>query len=148
MGDRGAKFVDEHVNKFKGRAYEITDIDKSGEQRVKAFFEAKLNSSNELPDRKGGKYEGNIDARVIDTYNLFDNNCTTISCQSVETSGTKMFNDLDYITPLKPDNALPVKVSVKRSFFVPSGLEQYLNYRSKSHGSPVKDVTDDVKSGK
>jgi hypothetical protein len=139
--------VNKYINDYGAKAYELTDIDKAGEEKVKNFFDAKFNSSDDLPDNPNSKYYKDPNARVVDEYDLFQNNCTTISCEGAEEGGTETFNDYDYIIPIKPEHAKPIKVPAKKSFFAPSGLQQYLDYKSNQEGSPVKDVTEYVKIG-
>jgi len=146
-GQSATDYIGKSIETYGAKVFEITDIDMAGEERAKSFLETKFNSSNELPDREGGSYFNDPRAHVIDKYSLLNNNCTTISCGAAEQTGTQVFNDFDYVTPLKPDGAKPVKIPAKQSFFVPAGLQQYLEYKSKTQDAPVKEVTDDVKPG-
>src|SRR5690554_4115704 len=81
-GNDAIDFVEKYVNEHHALVYTIEDADK---ELVKGFFEKKFNNSNEIP--KEGPYAGKETARVIDEYDLFDNNCTTLSCEAIAKGG-------------------------------------------------------------
>ena len=146
-GPKAVDFVDKYINKYGAQAYELTDVDQAGEAAVRQFFDEKFNSTEERPDNPDRPFFNDPNARVIDKYNLLDNNCTTISCEGAKESGTKAFEDTEYIMPLKPPGNDNVIIrDTEKSPSTPSGLNQYLNRKSGKQDSSVKNVTEELKN--
>ncbi len=55
------------------------------EQKVDQFFQSKFDSSDQIPTE--GSAANDPNARVIDEYDIVDNNCTTMSLEAIEQSG-------------------------------------------------------------
>ena len=71
--------------------------------------------------------------RIVNTYSLFWNNCTTTTSEALKSGGTGIF---------KVDGIFS---SYREDFTIPSSLQDYLNVKAKG-GSNVKDVTGSLKS--
>src|SRR5690606_33413598 len=78
-GSEALAFVEKYVNEYHASVYLINDADK---EKIKKYFNDKFNASNKVPTK--GKYANNPNARVIDEYDLFTNNCTTTSCNALK----------------------------------------------------------------
>jgi RHS repeat-associated protein len=135
-GQEAIDMVDKYVNDFGAEAFEFTNADES---KVAGFFEEQFNSSDKIPET--GDYAGDDRARVIDTYSLSDNNCTTISCEGVS-SGTN--GNMTYKKEYKNNPKLAGgKGTVEMNIIsaTPRGLQTQLNEASKDPNSGVKNVT-------
>jgi RHS repeat-associated protein len=130
-GQQATDLIYDHIYKYEGSVFEITDTD---EGKVKDYFEEKFNSSDEKPTT--GKYANSDDARVIDEYSLFGNNCTTISCDAIEEGGSTAANA--YATSGSGASSWEVDI------FSPSGLQDHLTNKVNRGSSRVKLVTGDV----
>ncbi|MBK6485244.1 MAG: hypothetical protein IPG01_19450 [Chitinophagaceae bacterium] len=142
-GERAQKFISRYLNEYGAQSYELTDINKAGEQKVKDFFDTKFNSTDERPSDPNKYYYNDPDARVIDQYDLFKNNCTTISCEGAQEGGTSTKFETETAVPFNPAGPLG-GYTVKEKTNTPSGLQNSLQNQSKQSGSPVKDITDDL----
>ncbi|MBU3664218.1 MAG: RHS repeat-associated core domain-containing protein, partial [Bacteroidetes bacterium] len=79
-------FIKKHFE-AGGKGFELTDIDKVEEKKVAGYLEKQWKSSTELPDNPKSKYYQDENAKVIDTYDLSNNNCTTKSCDAAKVGG-------------------------------------------------------------
>ncbi len=146
-GKKANQFINKYITLYGAQAYELTDIDEVGEQKVKNFFDNQFNSSNKIPDNSKGEYYKDSDARVIDDYNLINNNCTTISTEGAKAGGTKAFNysvDIPF-NPVGPSGGY--NLITEQSPFTPLGIKNYLENKSKENDSTVKNVTNQISTG-
>ena len=82
-GDEAKSFIQDQITNKGAVAFEFT---KGSDEAVMKHFDDKLNSSDKSPTT--GKYAGNENAKVVDTYNVLTNNCVTVSVEGVQ-SGSK-----------------------------------------------------------
>lgn len=87
MGSEANYFIQDQMLNNEAVGYEFTN---GSDELVSKYFDKQLDSSNKIPQK--GKYAGKANARVIDKYNLFTNNCATTSIKGVQ-EGVK--KDLD-----------------------------------------------------
>ena len=78
---------------------------------------------------------------MIDTYNLADNNCTTLSCEGVK-AGTGL--DILYTKDTNHPKSKSGKIDV-RMLGTPSGALNDLKKQSEKQDSGIVDVTDKYK---
>jgi RHS repeat-associated protein len=132
-GKDATDFIKKNLYKYDAKVFEITDVN---DNKVAKHFDKAFNASNKIPTE--GSAAGNKDARVIDNYNLLNNNCSTTSCDAVNDAGSNALNKPEY------PNAATGTPDKDRSI-TPIGLEGFLEGKSDGN-SPVKDVTKDVKT--
>lgn len=77
-GNEAKQFVLNQITEKNAAAFEFMD---ASDSKVDEFYMAKFNSSDKIPTV--GKYKDNDNARVVDEYNLINNNCATTSVQSI-----------------------------------------------------------------
>lgn len=136
--------------------YEITDAD---DARTATFFDNKFNSPNATMPTTG-RHANDPNARVIDQYDLFNNNCTTISIEGVNAGGSKAFKQttqevmktrmikvgMDYEVELEGTGKYKTTpVSSENTPYSPAGAKQYLDYQKQAPQNNVREVTDQVK---
>ncbi len=131
--------------------YKVTDAE---EQKTAHFFEDQFNSHHPKTPTSG-HYKGDPNSRVVDQYDLGNNNCTTKSCGSSGAGGTKIFkkatqevmktemykSGMDYdfrLTGTGEYQANPIQVP-----WIPGGAKQVLDYQAPQN--PVKNVIVDIK---
>ncbi len=141
-------FENEEVN-----VYEVTDAE---EQKTAQFFEDQFKSPNSKTPTSG-PYKGDPNSRVVDQYDLGNNNCTTKSCEAVGAGGSKIFKEttqevmktemyksgMDYdfrLTGTGEYQTNPIQVP-----WSPGGAKQVLDYQDQAAQNPVKNVTVDIK---
>ena len=95
-GERAKEFIKEQMIEKGAKAYEFKD---GSDDAVMKYYDDLFYSSDKIP--KVGKYAGDSDARVINTYNLFNNNCVTTSIDGIK-AGSKESIDLKWL--MCPDN--------------------------------------------
>lgn len=93
-------YIKNEVMGKEARTYEITN---GNDEKIDAHFNEMFNSSDVKPSE--GKYENTDNAKVIDTYDLWDNNCTTKSVEAVKI-GTDGKLDLNSSSPSDIDTKL------------------------------------------
>lgn len=91
------------------------------------------NSSNEYPDSSLSGELTKEHGRVINSYNLFETNCTTTMVDALNKSGSKVF-----------DHSV-LGFNVNEAFTIPGSLSGYLERASKSFDMLVVDVTTEMK---
>jgi hypothetical protein len=133
-GQDAIDYIADEFEKYDAQAFEITDAD--GDQ-VLSHLNEQHESSNKVPTV--GKYAGDDRAKVVDTYSLPSNNCTTKACEGVAEGGSeyRAYNKV-------PDTYNP-GMSRNSQIISPAGLQSDLNSKSKSRDSNVKNVTNSVK---
>ena len=95
-GERAKEFIKDQMIEKGAKAYEFKD---GSDDAVMKYYDDLFYSSDKIP--KVGKYAGDSDARVINTYNLFNNNCVTTSIDGIR-AGSKESIDLKWL--MCPDN--------------------------------------------
>lgn len=139
-GENAKQYIKHELSDNKAKAYEIKDAsDKKSQKYFDALFKSGrvLNrNESEYYNKNQYNYGTSSDARVIDKYDLFNNNCTTKSISGLKAGGTNE----DFLE--ERDNLLsPFGSHVTRPVFDPIGADNYLIFKSKSKNSNVKDVT-------
>ena len=86
-GRDAISFIQDQMLANEAVGYEFT---KGSDELVLKHFDKQLDNSNKIPQK--GKYAGKENAKVIDEYNLFINNCATTSIKGIQ-EGVK--KDLD-----------------------------------------------------
>ena len=99
-GNDAINYIKNEVMGKEARTYEITN---GNDEKIDAHFDEMFNSSDVKPSE--GKYENTDNAKVIDTYDLWDNNCTTKSVEAVKV-GTDGKLDLNSSSPSNIDTKL------------------------------------------
>jgi hypothetical protein len=91
-------------------AHEVTDknaaiyeVKNGNDEKIDTHFNNMFESSDKKPSE--GKYQNKDNARVVDTYDLMDNNCTTKSVEAVKVS-TDGKLDLNSKNPMNVDTKL------------------------------------------
>jgi len=143
-GAEAEAFIDHYVNDLGASVYELENVD---EDKVEEKFEEEFNSSNQTP--KTGRYANKPNARVIDTYNLLDNNCTTKSLKALEEANegpisyTLEFKEIKFFGP-KP---IYLKYTQNKTLDAnsPSGLKKQLDEATGDPNSGIINVTEEFK---
>ncbi len=78
-GDDAKSYIQNQLDDNEAKAYEFKG---GSDELVSKHFDELLNSSEKVPTT--GKYKDNENAKVVDQYNLFNNNCVTKSTQGVQ----------------------------------------------------------------
>ena len=81
-GTEAKEFIKDQINNRKASAFEFAN---GSDSKVDRFFQDKFNQSDKIPS--GNKIKNKSNARVIDEYNLLNNNCTTLSIEAIEKGG-------------------------------------------------------------
>lgn len=133
-GDDALNEISKYVDGYGAQVFQIGDANESD---IAKFFDDKLNSSDKSPSK--GKYKDSDNAKVVDEYNLLDNNCTTITIDGVE-AGLKD-GSLNY----NKTNVYGVKSNVRIDSVDPAKLNQELHNATRDKESNIKNVTDEYK---
>jgi len=113
-GKEAMNFIQNEVKDKGAKIYEITNGD---DKKVSKYFDSAFNSSDKKPTEKS--YKDSENARVIDQYDISNNNCTTKSVEAVK-AGTDGNFKIESTTP--------------------DGLETKLQYQSQDQNSNVKQI--------
>ena len=108
-GDEAVNYIKKEVLNKSARVYEFT---KGSDEIVNAYFNELFESSVKTPSI--GNYEKTGNAKVIDTYDLWNNNCTTKSAESIKV-GTEGKIDLKSVSPTNIDTQLHYKSKIDNS---------------------------------
>ena len=103
QGDEAINYIKDEVLLKEAKVYEITN---ANDDKVNAFFNELFNASEIHPSK--GKYKNNENAKVIDTYDLWNNNCTTKSIEAIN-MGTEGDFDIESFSPANIDTQLHYK---------------------------------------
>ena len=85
-GRDAISFIQDQMLANEAVGYEFT---KGSDELVSKHFDKQLDNSNKIPQK--GKYAGKENAKVIDEYNLFINNCATTSIKGIQEGVKKRF---------------------------------------------------------
>ena len=99
-GEEAINYIKSEIIDKNARVYEFTN---GSDEIVDSHFSDMFNASNQNPSE--GKYHNSENARVVDTYDLFNNNCTTKSAEAIY-KGTNGEIDLESTSPSNIDTKL------------------------------------------
>lgn len=120
-----------NLYKYQAKVYLITDAKIPNVQR---FFDAIYNSSNERPDKENTPQRAKNYGRVVDTYDLTGNNCTTYVVDALKKAGSRVFN-ADWLGIVK----------YTEDFMIPASLMRFLDDKSTSFDLEVVNITHQFK---
>ena len=103
---------------------------------VKVELDRRFNSSQRIPDIKGGDFYGNHSAHIIDKYDLLGNNCTTFVCDVLNTLGSKALA-YEQIIPTSNFGTF-TSFTTRNRIIIPASMQHYLNVQSRHKNSVVK----------
>jgi len=126
-GAKAEEYIKTELHRMQAKAFQIKD---ASDSKVKAAFDEQFNASEEKPTSDNADINAN--GKVIDTYSLFGNNCTTKSSDAVKDGGSTIF-DVDGII-----------YDYDEDFTIPSSLQDYLEDNSKTN-SNILNVTENLK---
>ena len=106
-------FYIKELYRMGASVYKVLDVDESS---TLSIFNALWDSSNIHPDEKHTNSDIKEDGRVIDSYNLVVNNCTTTSVEGLKKAGTGIF-----------DVKILGSLGYSEDFAIPSSLNNHLN---------------------
>jgi RHS repeat-associated protein len=138
-GKEAINFTEHYVNDNDANVYEFTKVDESV---VETFFENKFNSTKQKPTT--GPFKNDERARVIDTYNLSDNNCTTKSLEAIVKGNGGI---ITYKKELKNNPKLVgnSKITMHIISTSPLGLNNQLKEATQDNKSGILNKTDEFK---
>ena len=143
-GSDAKKYITHEVDDMKASAFEFDD---ASDERVMEFFDGLFSSGTKLSQGDAVKYDANPnkygsseDARVVDQYSLFTNNCVTTSTKGIKNGGT----NVDFTNEIRLPDA---SNAIKSDIISPKGLKDYLNQQSKYNPKVNKVKNVDVFSG-
>ena len=113
-GADALKYIETEVKNKGAKIYEISDGD---DKKVAKLFDKSFDSSDKKPTI--GRFKDSENARVIDQYDISNNNCTTKSVEAVQ-AGT--------------DGKFQVESKT------PDGIETKLQYKSEEDNSNIKQI--------
>lgn len=138
-GKEAQRYIKHELKDMHAKAYEIMD---ASDNKVIEHFDAVFSAGRKLTTEESNSYNANPkkygssnDARVVDTYDLLNDNCVSKTIEGAKAGGTKD-NFLDDSGPLAPD--IPNMQSQPTS---PSELDRYLRSRTYDKNSNIKDAT-------
>lgn len=99
-GNDAIEYIKNEVLSKEARIYEITS---GSDDKIDSHFKKMFDSSDNKPS--AGKYKNANNAKVVDTYDLWNNNCTTKSAEAIEV-GTDGSFVLDSSSPSNIDTKL------------------------------------------
>ena len=109
-GNDAKQFIQDQMLGNEAVAFEFTN---GSDELVTKHFDDMFNGSDKVPTT--GKYAGNENAKVVDTYNLITNNCVTSSVNGVQ-SGVKQDLKLDNLKgPMALKDVLNVQAGKENS---------------------------------
>ena len=73
-GNEATQFITNQITEKNAAVFEFKN---ASDSKVDEFYMSKFDNSDKIPTT--GKYKGNDNARIIDEYNLINNNCATTS---------------------------------------------------------------------
>ena len=139
-GKEAQRYIKHELLDMKAKAYELSDASDDKSQKYLDAMFAKgrtlTRAESEQYNKNPSKFGSSNDARVIDQYNLLDNNCTTKAIAGAKAGGTKE----DF---LEDGGNVPVPNGPHIVYqpSTPTGVDSHLAAKSKIKGSQVIDVT-------
>ena len=126
-GAKAKEYIRTELYKMNAKFFRIKD---ANDNKVKASLDNQYNSSSVKPTSDSKDINSN--GRVIDTYSLFGNNCTTKSCDAIKDGGSNIF-DVNGIL-----------YNYDEDFTMPRSLQDFLQNASNA-GNNVVDETNLLK---
>ena len=77
-GKEALEYIKNEITKMEARVYEVLS---GNDEKVDKHFKNLFDSSDKKPSTKS--YRNAENARVVDEYDLLDNNCTTKSLEAI-----------------------------------------------------------------
>ncbi len=102
-GNDAISFIQNQMLENEAIGYEFSN---GSDKSVSEHFNKQLSESDKIPQK--GKYAGNKNAKVIDEYNLFTNNCVTTSVNGIQKGVAEKLNLEDSKGPDSLDDRLKV----------------------------------------
>lgn len=130
-GQTAVNYINENLYKYQAKAYLITD---TKIQNVQRFFDAIYKSSNERPDNPKKPQQVKDYGRVVDTYDLTGNNCTTYVVDALKKAGSRVFNT-DWLGVVK----------YTEDFMIPASLMRFLDEKNNTLNLEVINMTNKFK---
>ena len=132
-GSAAKEYIRDKVENLDASIYEFTD---ASDEKVMQYYEdlfslgSKLNDSEaQLYNNNPGNYGTSDDARVIDQYSLFSNNCVTKSTNGINKGGSKVrFTNETYCFPYVFESPI----------YNPKELKVFLDMQSKHNRNVTK----------
>lgn len=106
-GEEALNYIKHEYKNKKASIYEITD---GSDEKVDAYFKNMFDSSDKSPSE--GSYKSAENVKVVDSYNLFDNNCTTKAVEAAKV-GTDGKLDLKSTTPANAEQNYIMRIKRK-----------------------------------
>lgn len=107
-------YIHNELYRVNAKVFQIKDVT---EDKVIEIYDRIWRSSNEKPSGDSTPIDIKTYGRVIGTYDISGNNCTTKASDVLKEAGSKIFYNVNY----------------EESFVIPSSLETYLMNRSNSN---------------
>ena len=127
-GDKAKNYIKSELYRMEAKAFQIKD---ASDSKVRNYFDSKYNVSSTGPDTNNPNVKKY--GKVIDEYNLLNNNCTTMSSDAIKAGGSTVFDVKGTFSNYDED------------FVIPSSLQKYLEKSSKDNKN-VNDATDRLKT--
>ena len=121
MTGKEAKDYQLDKEKLGMNAFTITDIT---DEDVSRILDTKFKSSSKLPNIPGRDYYDAPYARIIDDYELLDNNCTTFVSDILNQTGSKALEIMSIESNILGNY---ISISVKGRYVIPAVLQWHLN---------------------
>ena len=127
----------EYLNEFsKKRNISIYTIEKGSDKDIASFFDEIWGSGTKTKSTTK-KIKNNPDAKVVDEYNIFTNNCTTKSIEGVNYKQSNPLVPAEEITPMQDFGG---SYNYKDKVISPSTLKHLLYKVSSKHPKDIVKV--------
>ncbi|MCW4129654.1 hypothetical protein ONT16_15660 [Prevotella copri] len=127
----------EYLNEFsKKRNISIYTIEKGSDKDIASFFDEIWGSGTKTKSTTK-KIKNNPDAKVVDEYNIFTNNCTTKSIEGVNYKQSNPLVPAEEITPMQDFGG---SYNYKDKVISPSTLKHLLDKVSRKHPKDIVKV--------
>ncbi len=143
-GKEAQRYIKNQLKNKGANVYEITDA--SDDQVIK-HFDNIFSTGRKLTKEEASNYNANTnkygsseDARVIDNYNLLNNNCVSKTIEGARAGGTKE----DFIDETSSSYNPYTPGSIEVQPITPAKLDSYLKLKSQFKNSNVRNVTGSV----
>ncbi len=130
QGEHAKKYIENELYRVEAKVFKVLDCNAS---IVEEYFNNLWNGSHDYPNSDRATPTTKMFGKVIDTYDLSGNNCTTHSVDAIKASGSKLFNNKK------------LGVNYSEDFMIPSSLETYMLEVSRSFDMKAENVTNQMK---
>jgi RHS repeat-associated protein len=127
-GGNAEEYVSKELFRLEARAFKIDDLE--DDVKIRKMLDATLDKFDAAPTTSNEKIKSN--GKVIGVYDLFSNNCTSITCDIVKIGGTQIFEEESIIG-----------IDYDEDFLIPTSLQDFLIIKE---GDGVTEVTDELKT--